>query len=317
MGRRISWRVGFTVTEMLVVIAIIGVMMALLLPAVQMVREAGRKTNCANNLTQIGKAFAQHNVQWGMYASAGAVPGPSPPAPADECDTLRAMGGNNTPLQANNQSWGWAYQILPYLEKDGPYLDPDPRRAASLVVSNYFCSSRRRPQARDGDYCGIGPCPRGALDYAGNGGTQYRVRRPSALLFPDPSSWVGANGAVIPHADPLNVGLGEISDGASSTILVGERNFNRLRMADPTQRDENNGYIAGYSWDSIRWGYAIPAADREDIASDSDTRFGSSHPLITQFVLCDGSVKSLNISVNLTVFQGLCDRDSKSSPSWP
>jgi hypothetical protein len=97
-------------------------------------------------------------------------------------------------------------------------------------------------------------------------------------------------------------------DGDGVTILVGERNFNRQRMADPTQQDEDNGFIAGYSWDTIRWGYDIPAWDRADM-SDFDTRFGSSHTMIAQFVYCDGSVKAINYSIALPVFQGLCHRE--------
>jgi len=112
----------------------------------------------------------------------------------------------------------------------------------------------------------------------------------------------------------IAVGIGRnIPDGESYTLLVGERNFNRQRMADPTQQDEDNGYIAGYSWDTIRWGYSPPAPDRQDM-TDFDTRFGSSHSQIVQLLMCDGAVKSVPFMVDTTVFQGLCRRADKRSP---
>jgi hypothetical protein len=183
-----------------------------------------------------------------------------------------------------------------------------------------------------GSGCGITnppTCPRGALDYAGNAGVgdgpkglQLYAPYPA---FPD--AWIEPNGTIVPLTpfdnvtDPpvarsprksLTVGTG-VPDGDSYTILVGERNFNRQRMSDPTQQDEDNGYIAGYSWDTIRWGYGIPLADRLDM-SDFDTRFGSSHNLIAQFLFCDGSVKSINYGVDLVVFQGACRREDGRAP---
>jgi hypothetical protein len=312
---------------MLVVIAIIGIMMALLLPAVQAVREAGRRTSCGNNLTNIGKAFAQHNVIWEMYPTAGLS---SAAARTKGKLPNGTQDPNGDPQPANLQCWGWAYQILPYMEKEAAYMNPDDPTTAGLIVPNYFCPSRRRPQARDGVACGIvnpPTCPRGGLDYAGNAG----VGKPGQQQFPAfPDAWQDQNGTVIPLvpfnnvtnppvagrlSKSLSVGAGAIPDGNSYTLLVGERNFNRQRMADPTQQDEDNGYIAGYSWDTIRWGYSPPAPDRQDM-TDFDTRFGSSHWLIVQFLMCDGAVKSIPFAVDTQVFQGLCHRDDGRAPQF-
>jgi hypothetical protein len=87
-------------------------------------------------------------------------------------------------------------------------------------------------------------------------------------------------------------------------------------MADPTQLDEDNGYCAGYTWDTIRWGYSPPERDRQD-ASNGDLRFGSSHPLVCQFAFADGSVKSMPFAVDTVVFQQLCARDDGKSPEVP
>jgi prepilin-type N-terminal cleavage/methylation domain-containing protein len=308
MSRRIACRAGFTVTELLVVIAIIGILMALLLPAVQFVRESGRKTSCANNLAQIGKAIAQHHAQYQIYPTAG----------LDE-NSPRSKGGNGDPQLADKQWWGWAYQILPFVDQEKDYLRTD-AEVAALIIPNYFCPTRRRPQAREGSGCGLPPrTPRGAIDYAGNGGVGDSPSGGQQLFPTSPGAWINQNGTIIPVGFRDAGGVyrpaamrdrvsGAMPDGDAYTILVGERNYNRQRMADSSQQDENNGYVAGYSWDTIRWGYDVPAADRLDM-SDFDTRFGSSHNLIAQFVFCDGGVRTISYNVNLPVFQGLCHRD--------
>src|SRR5687767_4883662 len=113
MIRRDRSRAGFTVTELLVVIAIIGILMALLLPAAQMVREAGRRATCANNATQIGKAIAQHEVTFEYFPTAGL-----------NWTTPRSKGANGDPMPGIQQNWGWAFQILPYLEREKEWKIP-------------------------------------------------------------------------------------------------------------------------------------------------------------------------------------------------
>ncbi len=314
MSRPIHCRSGVTVTELLVVIAVIGILMSLLMPAVQLVRESARKTMCANNLRQIGMAFTSHAVTYQNYPSAGLN--------TQYPRSMSAPPPNGDPLPYNLQSWGWAYQILPYLDQDSVHRKIDDAAVASASNPNYFCPSRRRPEARPGIDCGLpAQSLRGALDYAGNGGNGILkgTRTPS---YPASEAWIRQNGTVIPigHINAANVfvpssirvGPG-VKDGDQFTILVGERNFNRQRRADPAQYDEDNGYVAGYSWDSIRWGYDVPAPDRLD-GSNGDTRFGSSHGMTTQFVFCDGGVRSISYDVNLQVFQGLCACEDGNSP---
>src|SRR5206468_2190753 len=128
-------------------------------------------------------------------------------------------------------------------------------------------------------------CLRGAIDYAGNGGSG-----PDA--FPAPGSDINQNGTVIPYQRLGNqrVSLSAIPDGTSVTFLVGERNYNKKYLNNSGLYDENNGYIDGWDWDTIRWGYMEPAPDRYD-DSIADLRFGSSHPAGVQFVFADGSVR--------------------------
>ncbi|MDX1948012.1 MAG: DUF1559 domain-containing protein [Pirellulaceae bacterium] len=298
-GRR-----GFTLTEMLVVIAIIGVLMALLLPAVQYAREVSRKTACANNLRQIGAAFHQHNSAMQAFPNAGR-----------HWTAGRALATSGVPQRSVRQTWGWGYQALPYLEYKTVYDITDNNAAtitddlevAAAVIKPYFCPTRRKPVALDGTQSGLPTGPRGQIDYAGNGGS-------GPYVFADPRTYndPGQNGAVIPLIDKDRVGLGSIKDGAASTLLVGERNFDRRRAGDTLgQADENNGYIDGWDWDVIRWGYDPPQSD----AKNDDRRFGSSHAGGANFVFCDGGVRMIYYTIDPAVFESLAARNDGVSPN--
>jgi prepilin-type N-terminal cleavage/methylation domain-containing protein/prepilin-type processing-associated H-X9-DG protein len=174
-------RLGFTLIELLVVIAIIGVLIALLLPAVQKVREAANRTQCANNLKQIGLAMHNFHDTYGVFPNQGG-----------QSWSGIAYDSSGTPLGYKYQTAGWLFQILPFIEQDNLYklsdlmpvgttpltgatnfvwiVDPNgvvggdnfdgPRgsyyinnntsntgRARLTPVAIYHCPSRRSPQA--------------------------------------------------------------------------------------------------------------------------------------------------------------------------
>jgi prepilin-type N-terminal cleavage/methylation domain-containing protein/prepilin-type processing-associated H-X9-DG protein len=137
---------GFTLVELLVVIAIIGILVALLLPAIQAAREAARRTQCKNNLKNIGLSI--HNLfnSYKYFPTGGTIAGPSIE------DYLRdrfvpgaypfnLKGPPNGPLE---QGLGWMYQILPYLE-EGAIKESIFRTAqlTKLPIPLYNCPSRR------------------------------------------------------------------------------------------------------------------------------------------------------------------------------
>ena len=128
-------RPAMTLIEVLVVIAIIGILVGLIVPAVQSVREAAARTQCLNNLKQIGLAFHQHHHQFGCFPSGG-WEWWTPPTYI-----------NGAPLTGVNQRAGWGFQILPYLESENTW------RAGALVAIAtphpvFFCPARRGPDRK-------------------------------------------------------------------------------------------------------------------------------------------------------------------------
>ena len=114
LGRRMTYprnlcrSRGFTLVELLVVIAIIGVLVSLLLPAVNSAREAARRTQCMNQVRQMGLALANHENALRMYPSGGILPWPR----------IEDYRLNGKALGPTKQGFSWAFQLLPYLEEN-------------------------------------------------------------------------------------------------------------------------------------------------------------------------------------------------------
>jgi len=118
-------RLGFTLIELLVVIAIIGVLIALLLPAVQKVREAANRTQCANNLKQIGLAVHNFHDTYGGFPNNG-----------NQWYTGISFDTSLAPQSSKQQQAGWAFQILPFIEQDNLYKTVDITDAAGNPITD-------------------------------------------------------------------------------------------------------------------------------------------------------------------------------------
>ncbi len=302
-------RRGFTLVELLVVITIIGILVGLLLPAVNSARESARMAQCANNVRQIGLAVSAHLTEFQVYPGGGDGPGAT--------RTITDNGTYKIPETYAKQAWGWAYQILPYLDNQALWANLDDVAVAKTPIVSYFCPSRRRPVAIAGTNWRSQANPRAMTDYAANGGT---VGDGTAG-----NGWygVGADGIVAYRKQHEATLPAQIKDGLSNTILAGEKRLNDAFATSDTQADDNDGYVSGYQDDTIRWGPSrtnkwgdlTPHVDMfgpvETYATINPRtwEFGAAHASGAQFVMCDGSMRLIHYNVNGDVFRRACCRD--------
>src|SRR6476646_8069277 len=195
MPRPVSPRRAFTLIELLVVIAIIAILIGLLLPAVQKIREAANRMKCSNNLKQIGLGL--HNY----HDTAGKFP---------------AGWITTTPNTAGY--WGWGVELLPYIEQDNLYrrLNPTQRTLQQAFQSDLLALQTPLSVYR---------CP---SDTGGpmNQNRKFSVMLPGQTVAISISNYPGNGGNSGDHGlfqANTQVGFADIVDGTSNTIAVGER----------------------------------------------------------------------------------------------
>lgn len=264
---------AFTLVELLVVISIVGVLIALLLPAVQSAREAARRTQCVNHLKQIGLAFHNHESTHGMLPSGG-WSWDSPPT----YENGRAVFGAN-------QQAGWGFQILPYVEAQS-VQDAGAIVAIGTPLPVFFCPSRRAPQVftRQDKYAP--PLHGGMLEHAMS---DYAVGNRELT-------------GVVRRFDPLR--MAQIVDGTSHSLLAGDKRMNVARL-DAPQDDDNEGYTVGWNEDTVRKTSDPPEPDHTEGDLDGEKLFGSSHPGGINVLMADGSVRSVEYDIDGKVFHAM------------
>ena len=315
---------GFTLIELLVAIAIIGVLLALLLPAVQASREAARRIKCANNLKQLCLAAHSFHDGHGEFPP-GLDQFEAPSSPRYRGTSLFTFLLPHLELGTLLADWDYEFPL------NNAYGGVNARAATILPI--LLCASDRlakNPIVRSGRYYGM-------TSYGGNGGT--RSFDPALATCDGIFHTTGP--ASQPDPDQLPVGLSQVTDGSSHTILFGERNH----------YDPNYETFAAHSWtdslDSLgRWAaiggrksiadvsmsafvpinYQMPvdfdhrgeATPPLSSSGDFDIHqqrrmcaFGSSHPGGANFGLADGSVRFLAESLPLDTLQALCTRNAK------
>ena len=307
-------RPGFTLVELLVVIAIIGILVALLLPAIQAAREAARRTQCTNNLKQLGLAVQNFH------------------------DTYESMPA----ARWRDKYATWFALVMPFMEASAEYqlwnfnefyTHTSNKRARMVFIPGFFCPSRRggggegllAPAAITG--FGI----QGSTgDYAGNNGKDIHP----VLLSPDPKTGsrvvddfgVIVTSRCIEDDSPCKTfksdvaAFKRITDGLSKTFLVGEKHVPATKYAIAVSPDDSI-YQGDFSNNHTRCaGVLCPPAPNPDYEEETlipywGNLFGSRHPGITQFALCDGSVRSVQIAVDLLVYEAYATRNQAETAS--
>ncbi len=295
-------RRAFTLVELLVVLAIIGVLTGLLLPAVQRVREAGHRTQCANNLKQIGLALTLHHDTRGVLPTNGGWDGSQTiPTITGSQTTVYTLAYDNgimaywgvgdPTLTPERQTGSWAYAILPYLEQSSMY----DQRAWQSGVAVYACPSRRpsTPQLAASDELGYyngGGWLWGKIDYAANG-----------LVFPSRIVYTVPNPVIV--KDLTCARFTDIKDGLSHTVLVGEKAMDiRNRATGSWYWDEP--FFTGGAGGTARVGTKL-LPDAMGNASAARDNWGSPHPGGAQFVFGDGSVRLIPYGTGPETVQAL------------
>jgi len=286
--------------ELLVVIAIIGILVALLLPAVQSARESARFTQCKNNMKQIGLAFHNHHDTLRAFPSGGTF----------WSDTARVMN-NGGPADYENQSWGWAYQTLPYLEMQNLWIDPVDNNVGKTPVKAYLCPTVSQGNStRLYTYTQAGAnTTRTMADYTANGGTW--------------GTWGGLDassnaldGAIVPSRTKSGVArrFNDFLDGTSTTLLVGEKWLTYLSLRGVPSCNDDQGWVDGWDNDTITYACgdnsgAAPSPPKKFSKSLSGTcglYFGSIHELMLS-VRVDGSVHPVSFNIDAIAWKNLCN----------
>jgi prepilin-type N-terminal cleavage/methylation domain-containing protein/prepilin-type processing-associated H-X9-DG protein len=342
---KLNPRKGFTLIELLVVIAIIGVLMGLLLPAVQKVREAAKRVQCANNLKQLGLAI--HNFHGTneflvptTIAEAANVPA-TMPAVADP-------DGFST----------WATLLLPYIEQDNLYQQwnlqwqcsrqPNPH-AYQTPVKTYLCPSRPDPVLSKND-CFTGGGMVG--DYNPNLGTingVNNVTQNDGPVIEAMPTYASSGGFTIVTQWRGRLRFADVIDGTSNTIIFGEKDIrpNSLRgkgedrsifggQNNSTRRCGGIKRLGANSFSSVQYGnnktpppYPLPnplpstdvtvlqvrpiGTPQDDGSSTAsqyiNTAFGGPHPGVCQFLFTDGSVKAIGVNIDIYTYTYLITRN--------
>jgi prepilin-type N-terminal cleavage/methylation domain-containing protein len=325
-GRPVYRRIGFTLIELLVVIAIIGILIALLLPAVNAAREAARRTQCTNNLKQLGLAI--HNY---FNARKTLPPG----------KTVVSPSSCGTPTEYSN----WALEILPFLEETAIYenyhFDRPNNHSSNASVVRQILSAMNCPSDPNGARVGIpenGPSNEFAVgSYKGVAGRGWYPTSSDNAYFDSARATssdlslsdrgplfvvvTNRNTCAMSKMNVAPIKLGQIQDGTSKTMLIGEYTT--------TSRLSRSGFWANSYYGMNLGSIILPSNCKTDpncnasaisasLSPDYDLCFSVAAAgcrrtfagfhggggLINS-VLCDGAVRGISTTIDMRILAGL------------
>ena len=309
---------GFTLVELLVVITIIGILIALLLPAVQSAREAARRAQCSNNLKQLSLAFLLHEQQQGFFPHCGWG------------NTWIGVAGRGF---GKKQPGGWGYNILPFMEQEAVHqlgmdlsgqelLDAGKQRVQTPLAVHY-CPSRRR--------VGIYPYPHGetvkptehyvitqgmliakndyAVNFSDDSWPTWPDGQPQTLAdvddnpnfrWPDISDQTGISHVV------SQIRVADVRDGTSNTYMLGEKYLDATGYTNGLCCGDDQTVYMGLNSDMVRKTNSPPLQDRA--GHNNYTLFGSAHSGGCNFSMCDGSVRIISYAIDPDIHRWLGNR---------
>jgi prepilin-type N-terminal cleavage/methylation domain-containing protein/prepilin-type processing-associated H-X9-DG protein len=290
-------RSAFTLIELLVVIAIIAVLIGLLLPAVQKVREAAARTQCQNHLKQIGIAMHAYNDNNRTLPPGVNLPISSQSGAVSQSNPLVQSGKIGVPPRGNVYM-SWYECIFPHLEQDNlsTLIDFNQREYASA-------GSRTGPIATfiPSFVCPVDFIPERTMDYTAGGTYYFGVN--SYFANAGVRSWFIVN-ATFDGVFQINSkeSLVNISknDGTAYTLMVGERYSKDALYADLPNR-RGWGWANYFAPQDYLGGTVVPINHRmtttgQAAEDDRLNAFGSTHPNGANFVMCDGSVRFIRLT---------------------
>lgn len=259
----VKGRSGFTLVEVLVVIAIIGILVAMLLPAVEMARESSRRSTCANNLRQQAVSIKLHTDTHQIFPTGGWE------------DHL----GNPDAGYGPKQPGGWIYNILSFIEQDGlrqlgrgvkgPIRDEALTKLMESPIEVFYCPSRRLPRL-----------------YPYTGGELKNAKPPEKVAKTD----YAISGTISYEKSEVIVSDIQLhGKGMTKTVLVGEKSLVEANYSTGTGAGDRLVAYVGDSDDIRRSPSGSPTLDNTGGSS-----FGGPHPGGANIAYCDGSVRFLN-----------------------
>ena len=277
-------RRGFTLVEILVVIGIVAVLIAILLPGIQSAREAARRSNCENNLHQIGLALTSFEAAHRTF-----------PRGCVECDYH---------LPQPRRQLAWNAWLLPFLEESAcaaaldlnkPYQSQENQKGAATVIAAFLCPSTARTTRTSpttGDRNGNGRWdPGDNLAYTDYGGL-------FGVSFPTPTIRPEHQGVLIYEEA---IAAREVLDGLSKTAIVGEC----------TGRDYR------YSSEWVNGQNLFDQRHNNGINKTQDNELWSDHPGGVQLAFCDGHVEFISETIGQSNLIALLTRRGGESTNEP
>jgi prepilin-type N-terminal cleavage/methylation domain-containing protein len=262
---RVHRRSAFTLVELLVVIAIIGILVALLLPAIQAAREAARRSQCLNNLKQIGMAYHHYHDAYRVFPFTGDN------GPTDCC----------APDAGQIHRYSWPFHILPFMEQQSVYefglIKANYSALQKTIVGTYYCPSRRSVTL----YKNLAKCDYSISRGSGSNGIAIQVAPNfgfAAITDGTANTLLAGEGRI--HRAYMQSG-GCCADNEDAYTSGAADDVVRMGTRPPEPDPSDT---------------AIPDGAVDD-------QFGSSHPGGIGTVLVDGSVRVVGYDVDATMFR--------------